>query len=100
MKACNRCGRINSQQARFCDMCNVIFPPFPPAPSPTNGTKEISRFWLALGLIGATFGAIALAVRFPDALTFWQFIIGSLLATTGSAINWYFGTKSGEAVKR
>jgi hypothetical protein len=81
-------------------MCSVIFPPFPPAPSPTNGTKEISRFWLALTLIASTVGLIGLAVAYPTALPFWQFIIGAFIATTGSAVNHYFGAKSSEATKR
>ena len=67
--------------------------PFPPVPTPSTASKEYSRFWIALALLGSTVGIIGLAVGYPT-LPFWQFIIGAFIATTGSAVNYYFGNRA------
>jgi len=81
---------MNSDQARYCDWCSVTFPPLPPVPppipTPTNGTREVSTFWLALAFLGATFFAAYL--KLPDLL------IGILGGGATSASSYYFGQKA------
>lgn len=80
-------------------MCGVIFPPLPPIPPlpAPNGTKEISRFWLALVQTLGSLGLIVLAIYNAPAIQAqpWLIaIIASIVTGSNGVTNWYFGQKA------
>lgn len=89
VKTCTRCGRVNLLDARYCDQCSVIFPPFPPIPEPAptavDDTKEVGRILLALAFLGGT--VLAAYLKLPDLL------VGILGGGATSASSYYFGAK-------
>jgi hypothetical protein len=78
------------EQGRYVQVYPAVpVPPLPPVPSPSNdkSSREISRFWLALGFLGATVAAAFF--KTPDWLT-------AVLATaTANVAAFYFGEKKG-----